>query len=145
MGNRLRKGRVRFAAAFIAALVALAALFSYRSFAAGASLSVTPEAARQNDTVTLIGRAFTPGELVSLWITYPDYRVFGVAELTANGDGSFDFPYVPDFLGAEFTPVGRYVYTARGQQSGREVYAALNVAIGNGPGTSGGVSVSASP
>ena len=145
MGRRLGRLRLRFVAGFVVALVALVALFSYRSFAEGASLSVTPEAARQNDTVTLTGKAFAPGETVSVWITYPDYRVFGVAEVTANDDGNFDYPYLPDFLGAEFTPVGRYVYTAHGKDSGREVYAALNVAIGSAPGITGGTSVSASP
>jgi len=131
---------------FTCAVVALVTLFSYRQFASDIStLAVSPAIARQNDTVTLTGRAFFPGERVSVWITYPDYRVYGVAEVDTNGDGDFTFPYVPDFLGAEFTPVGKYVYTAHGQESGREVYAELNVQIGQAPGRSEGIRVEAIP
>lgn len=130
---------------FAASLALLLGLWSLGSQAFSASLSVSPAVARQNDTVTLVGSGFSPNETVSVWITYPDFRVFGVAELTTNGDGSFNYPYLPDFLGATFSPTGRYTYTARGLSSGREVYADLNVNIGAAPGTSAGVSLVADP
>lgn len=123
-------------------LALLLGLWSWSALAA-ASLSATPSNPRQNDIVTLIGAGFTPGETVSVWITYPDFTVYGVAELVTNGDGSFNFPYLPDFLGASFTPTGRYTYTAFGQSSGREVYASIDVDIGRAPPTSRGVSLSA--
>lgn len=130
--------------AFAAGLALLLGLWSW-SAAASTSLTASPANPRQNDTVTLAGTGFSPGETVSVWITYPDYTVFGVAELATNGDGSFSYPYLPDFLGATFTPTGRYTYTAFGQSSGREVYASIDVAIGQAPGPSPAVSLTATP
>jgi hypothetical protein len=130
---------------FALSLAALLGLWTWTSGASSASLSASPAAPRQNDTVTLSGAGFTPGELVSVWITYPDFRVYGVAELETNGDGAFSYPYLPDFLGATFTPTGAYTYTAYGQQSGREVYASVNVNIGAAPGPSAGVTLTAEP
>lgn len=129
---------------FAGGLALLLGLWSYSTFAS-ASLTASPTNPRQNDTVTLTGAGFTPGETVSVWITYPDFTVYGVAEVVANGDGSFSYPYLPDFLGATFTPTGRYTYTAFGQSSGREVYATIDVAIGAAPGTSPAVTLTAEP
>lgn len=129
---------------FAGGLALLLGLWTYSTFAS-ASLTAAPANPRQNDTVTLTGAGFSPGEVVSVWITYPDYTVFGVAEIVTNGDGSFSYPYLPDFLGATFTPTGRYTYTAFGQSSGREVYATIDVAIGAAPGTSAGVVLTAEP
>ncbi len=125
-------------------LACLFGLWSWTSLAA-AGLTATPTNPRQNETVTLVGTGFAPGEIVSVWITYPDFSVFGVAELTTNDDGSFDYPYLPDFLGATFTPTGRYTYTAFGQSSGREVYASIDVSIGAAPGPSPTVSLAVEP
>lgn len=132
-------------AAFTCGLMLLLAGFVWGSFAQSAVLTASPAQPRQNDTVTLIGSGFSPGETVSVWITYPDFSVFGVAEVLTNGDGSFNFPYLPDFLGATFTPTGRYTYTARGQNSGREVYATIDVAIDQAPPPSPNVSLSVTP
>lgn len=118
-----------------ALLAALLLLWTYQSFAAGAgfaNLTATPNQARQNDTVKLTGTGFAPNEVVAIWITYPDFAVFGVAEVETNADGNFEMSYVPDFLGATFTPTGTYIYTARGKSSGRETYAEVNVDIGQG-------------
>lgn len=130
---------------FFAGLAALLGIWTWQSAASSARLIAVPATPRQNDTVTLIGSGFAPGETVSIWITYPDYSVFGVAEVVTNGDGSFNFPYVPDFLGAAFTPVGRYTYTAFGQRSGREVYATIDVGVGQAPGPSPNVTLKAEP
>jgi hypothetical protein len=143
MQNRpQRRLKWALASSFAGGLALLLGLWSWGALAA-ASLSATPSNPRQNDTVTLIGAGFTPGETVSVWITYPDFTVYGVAELIVNGDGSFNFPYLPDFLGASFTPTGRYTYTAFGQSSGREVYASIDVDVGRAPPSSQGVSLSA--
>jgi hypothetical protein len=127
---------------FAGGLALLLGLWSWSALAA-TSLTATPSNPRQNDTVTLIGAGFAAGETVSVWITYPDYTVYGVAEVMTTADGSFSFPYLPDFLGATFTPTGRYTYTAFGQSSGHEVYAGIDVDIGNAPGVSPGVSLRA--
>jgi hypothetical protein len=126
-------------------LILVLGLWAYGTWANTASLSVSPSPARQNDTVTVIGRGFQPGETVSVWITYPDFRVFGVAEIQTNGDGSFSYPYLPDFLGAPFTPTGKYTYTAQGKSSNIVVYADLQVNIDNAPGNTRGVTLSATP
>ncbi len=126
---------------FAGALALLIAIWSWPASAQTATLTVTPAIARQNTTVTLKGSGFLPGETVSIWITYPDYTVYGVAVLTIDNDGCFMHPYVPDFLGATFTPTGRYTYTARGWQSGREAYASIEVEIGEAPGPSAGVTL----
>jgi hypothetical protein len=143
--ERVRGARRLLAGSFAGAIALLLGLWSWSSLASSASLSVSPTTARQNDTVTLAGQGFSPGETVAVWITYPDFRVYGVAELTANGDGAFSYPYLPDFLGATFTPTGKYTYTAHGKDSGREVYADLNVNIGAAPGASAGVTLTAEP
>jgi len=145
----LRERQRRYAqillGAFAGSLALLLGFVTWGSFAAAASLAATPARPQQNDTVTLVGVGFSPGETVSVWITYPDFRVYGVAELGTNGDGSFSFPYLPDFLGATFTPTGRYTYTAFGQSSGREVYAMIDVGIDSAPGVSASVSLTSEP
>ncbi|PDV99297.1 hypothetical protein [Candidatus Viridilinea mediisalina] len=130
------------AVCFAGTLALIFALWSWSSFAA-ASLTASPHNPQQNDTVTLVGNGFSPSETVSVWITYPDYTVYAVAEVQTNDNGSFSYPYVPDFLGATFSPTGRYTYTAFGQTSGREVYASIDVAIGQGAAASQQVSFSA--
>lgn len=109
------------------------------------SLVARPEVAHQNDTVTLEGRGFSPQETVAIWITYPNFEVFAVAEVETNTDGNFTYPYVMDFLGATFTPTGKYTYTARGKSSGREVYADIRVEVPEAPGTSAGVVMQVEP
>jgi hypothetical protein len=133
------------AAGFAGGLAFVLAIFSLGVLANAASLSASPRTPRQNDTVTLVGSGFLPFETVSVWITYPDFRVYGVADVRTDANGAFSHPYVPDFLGATFTPTGKYTYTARGNLSGREVYAEIEVGIGQAPGPSAGVSLTAAP
>lgn len=128
-----------FALVFTGALALIIAIWSWPADAQTASLTVSPAVARQNTTVTLSGSGFLPGETASIWITYPDYTVYGVAVVVIDEQGRFNHPYLPDFLGATFTPTGRYTYTARGWQSGREAYASLEVEIAPAPGVSAGV------
>ncbi|WP_322487183.1 hypothetical protein [Chloroflexus sp.] len=125
-----------FTFVFAGALALIITTWSWSAGAQTASLTVSPAVARQNTTVTLSGGGFLPGETASIWITYPDYTVYGVAVVTIDEQGRFSHPYVPDFLGATFTPTGRYTYTARGRQSGREAYASLEVDIAVAPGAS---------
>ncbi|WP_298816461.1 hypothetical protein [Chloroflexus sp.] len=122
---------------FTVALALLIAIWSWPASAQTASLTVSPTVAYQNTTVTLSGSGFLPGETVSVWITYPDYTVYGVTVTTIDDQGRFNHPYLPDFLGATFTPTGRYTYTARGWQSGREAYASLTVEVAPAVGTTG--------
>ena len=129
---------------FAGGLALVLSLWSWHTFAA-ASLSASPTNPRQNDTVSLVGTGFATGETVSVWITYPDFTVFGVAEVVTGNDGSFSYPYLPDFLGAAYTPTGKYTYTAFGQNSGREVYATITVDIGRAPGPSPNVQLTAEP
>ncbi|MEI7645715.1 MAG: hypothetical protein WCJ55_15690 [Chloroflexales bacterium] len=143
--EQIRRLRGPLMGGFAGAIALLLGLWSLASMASSASISASPATARQNDTVTLAGQGFSPGETVAVWITYPDLSVFGVAEITADGDGNFSYPYLPDFLGATFSPTGKYTYTAHGKDSGREVYTSINVNIGAAPGTSTGVKLTATP
>jgi hypothetical protein len=143
-GQQRRPRRIA-TASFAAVLALILGLFSIRSFASSASLTVSPGTARQNDTVTLTGVGFQPNEIVSVWITYPDFAVFGVADVETNGDGNFSYPYLLDFLGATFTPTGKYTYTAFGKSSGRIAFADLQVEIDNAPPTSQGVTMHVTP
>ncbi|MEF3275591.1 MAG: hypothetical protein K6356_14575 [Chloroflexus sp.] len=122
---------------FASTLMLLIAIWSRPADAQVASLNVSPAVAYQNTSVTLSGNGFLPGETVSVWITYPDYTVYGVAVVKIDDQGRFNHPYLPDFLGATFTPTGRYTYTARGWQSGREAYASLTVEVAPAAGVSG--------
>ncbi len=128
-----------FTLIFAGALALIIVIWSWPAGAQTASLTVSPAVARQNTTVTLSGSGFLPGETASIWITYPDYTVYGVAVVTIDEQGRFNHPYLFDFLGATFTPTGRYTYTARGWQSGREAYASLEVEIAPAPGVTAGV------
>lgn len=103
--------------------------------AAETRLIARPEVARQNDTVTLEGTGFSANEIVGIWITYPSFEVFSVAEVETDDAGNFSYN-VNDFLGSTFTPTGKYTYTARGVSSGREVYADVQVDVAEAPGTS---------
>lgn len=142
---RMRRPIRLAALGFAGVLALILATFTWGSLANSAALSASPTEPRQNDTVTLVGNGFLPFETVSVWITYPDFRVYGVAEVATDANGAFSFPYLPDFLGATFTPTGKYTYTAHGQLSGREVYADIHVAIGQAPGVSTGVTLTAAP
>lgn len=118
-----------FTLVFAGALALIIGIWSWPAGAQTATLTVSPTVAHQNSIVTLSGSGFLPGETVSIWITYPDYTVYGVTTVTIDEQGRFKHPYVPDFLGATFTPTGRYTYTAHGWQSKREAYASLAVEI----------------
>lgn len=141
--NRLRRRMLLMG--FTALLAALLIAWSYSSRAATASLTISSSVANQNDTMTLIGEGFDPNETVTIWITDPEYRVYTVAEVKANEEGAFDYPYVPDYLGAEFTPTGKYTYSAMGKSSGREVHSSVQVNIGSAPASSPSVRVIVDP
>lgn len=134
------------AIAFTLMLASVLSIWSYRSSAAGeAKLTVSPTTARQNDTVQLVGSGFAPGETVAIWVTYPDFTVFAVAEVATNADGNFATASVPDFLGVTYTPTGKYTYTAFGKSSARQAFAELQVTIAPGATTSQGISIQAVP
>lgn len=109
------------------------------------ALIASPALARQNDTVTIEGRGFTPNEMVAIWITYPNFEVYSVAEIATDGDGNFTYPYVLDFLSSTFTPTGKYTYTAHGKTSGREVYADIQVEVPPAPATSSAIDITIEP
>lgn len=108
-------------------------------------LMATPNVARQNDTIVLEGSGFMPNEMVAIWITYPNFEVYTVAEVETNAAGDFSLPFVLDRLDATFTPTGKYTYTARGKTSGREVYADVQVEIGAAPAASEEVVITVEP
>jgi hypothetical protein len=113
-----------------AALLLLAAAFSYASRAAPEStLSTSTPSVPQETSVTLNGAGFEPGEPVAFWQTLPDFTVYSLGELSADASGAFALSV---FLGQEL-PVGRHTITARGMLSGREEYLDVELTLAHGP------------
>ncbi len=127
MFHMLRKhpGRM-FLIGFTLTLAALLLLWSYTSQAADVnnSLTVSPNPVRANQTVVLTGRNFESEERIGIWVTYPNFKVYPVAELSADSAGNFTLTYLPNFVGE---PSGQYVYTAYGHDTDRQIFANLQV------------------
>lgn len=116
----------------ILVLVALLALFLSASAvpasAAGASLVVSPTSIFQNEVVTLSMSGFAPKEVVSLWLTLPDYSVVAQNDVLADTAGIA----IQDVFFGAYMPVGVYGVSARGNSSGLLSTAQLEVVPGVG-------------
>jgi hypothetical protein len=99
----------------------------YLSTPAGnATLEVQPGTAKQLDVVTLVGKGFLPGELISLWLTLPDGRVITLFEgYTEDGSFAEEIQLPP-------LPVGRHYFSAYGNSSGIRAVAAFDLLPGDG-------------
>jgi hypothetical protein len=91
-----------------------------------ATLRIEPAAAKQLDTVTVVGAGFLPGELVSLWVTLPDGRVLTLFEgYTEDGTFAEDIQLPP-------LPIGRHYFSAYGHNSGQRAVGAFDLLPGDG-------------
>ncbi|NJN18086.1 MAG: hypothetical protein HC822_18370 [Oscillochloris sp.] len=105
--------------------------------AESAQLTLTPDAAPQNSTVTVTLSGFAGGEPVTLWLTLPDYRVIGLGDVTADRQGAA----AVDFTVGVDVPVGRHMFSARGNLSGATATAAFDLTPAPGASSSPGVSL----
>ncbi|NNJ13363.1 hypothetical protein EKD04_023845 [Chloroflexales bacterium ZM16-3] len=122
-------------------LVALLALiisaFAAPARAASASLIINPTSISQDDTVSLTLSGFTPKEIVSFWLTLPDYSVESSGDLVADVDGAVSgYMYISVGM-----PVGTYSLSARGNSSGMLATAQMEVKAAVGVPASSGVAI----
>jgi hypothetical protein len=120
------------------ALLALALPAAAPARAEGASLAVSPASAPQHSSVALSLAGFASKEVVSLWLTLPDYSVSSLADVAAGTDGAvaLDLPISAGL------PVGAYGVSARGNRSGRLATARLVVTPGAGAAPTLGITLS---
>jgi hypothetical protein len=78
-----------------------------------ASLHVSPSPDTQQSEATFRGSGFQPGEIVTIWVTLPDYSTQWIGDVTVDDDGAFQAVL---YL-SEQEPVGRRSYTAYGNTS----------------------------
>jgi hypothetical protein len=121
----------------LVAMLALA-MSAAPAHAEGASLAISPASAPQHSSVALSLSGFAPKEVVSLWLTLPDYSVFALADVVAGADGAAAL-VLPISAGL---PVGAYGISARGNRSGLRATARLAVTPGAGAAATPGVTLS---
>ena len=100
-------------------------------------------ASMQGEHAVLNGSAFSPDEVVSLWMTFADGSVFGfgIDHLNAGGDGAFEIE-----IGLPATlPIGLHQITARGQSSGRGAVVPFYLLPGQGPQATQGTGLVVTP
>ncbi len=105
--------------------------------AQGAALAISPAAAPQNSTVALSLAGFAPKEIISLWLTLPDYSVAALGDVVADAEGAAGLEL---FVGVD-VPVGRHAFSARGNRSGRLASAPFELAPAGGAPASSGVTI----
>jgi hypothetical protein len=111
----------------ILGLVALLALvmsaFVSPAHAQSASLTVSPSTISQDSSAELTLTGFAPKEIISFWLTLPDYSVEAAGDLVADADGA-----VTGFLYLSVAEaVGTYSLSARGNSSGQLATARLEL------------------
>jgi hypothetical protein len=104
----------------------------YLSNAEAASLEIWPAQVRQLDIVTMTGRGFAPGELVSLWLTLPDGSVVRLYEGVTESGAFQEEIYLPAVIPEGGLPAGHHNFSAYGNTSGRRAITTLELLPGSG-------------
>lgn len=91
--------------------------------ASPATLSVHSEVGYQNESVRIALKGFAEREVVTLWQTFPDYRVLPLFDVTADETGR---AYVDIPLEASM-PTGNHAISARGNTSERLAITRFNL------------------
>jgi hypothetical protein len=91
-------------------------------------LKVAPSPDTQRSFASFTGYGFKPKEIVTVWVTLPDYSTRWIGDVQADADGAFDAVL---YL-SEQEPVGNRSYTAYGNISG--VRAVSTYTLQPGPG-----------
>ncbi|MBX0331054.1 hypothetical protein K2Z83_25710, partial [Oscillochloris sp. ZM17-4] len=97
-------GAMRRLLALAALLLVFALAPAAPARAEGAALEVSPASAPQGAPVTVSLSGFAPREVVSLWLTLPDYRVEAIGDLAADVGGAASY----DLAISVGMPVGAY-------------------------------------
>jgi hypothetical protein len=103
----------------------------YLATAEPTTLEVFPPQARQLDIVTMTGRGFDPGEVVSLWLTLPDGSVVTMYEGVTLSGAFQERVYLPAVIPEGGLPVGIHHLSAYGSTSGRRAIASFELLPGN--------------
>ncbi len=98
----------------LATIALVMTAFTTPARAEGGMMVVTPTAIEQGDYITMTLTGFEPKEVISFWLTLPDYSVDYVGDLVADDD---DTTVAHIDLGVD-RPVGEYSVSARGNSSG---------------------------
>lgn len=107
----------------VAMLALLMSAFVAPAHAQSATLTVSPSTISQDSSAELSLTGFAPKEIVSFWLTLPDYSVEAAGDLVAKADGT-----VTGFLFISVArPVGTYSLSARGNSSGALATARVEV------------------
>ncbi|NJO06004.1 MAG: hypothetical protein HC876_11060 [Chloroflexaceae bacterium] len=112
----------------IALLLSVVAPVRYTQAQETATLTVLPETAPQNSTVTITLEGFQPEEPVTIWMTLPNYATEQVGDYTIDETGGFTLEY----LMAASRPRGQYAFTARGNWSNRRASDLFELTLGEG-------------
>jgi len=105
---------------------------NYTSSAGGASLTASPSATKQLQTVQLQGDGFAPGETVSIWITMADGTVWNARKIIANNGKFTEVGYLPALIPDNGFPVGTTTFTAYGNSSKLVATASVELMAGSG-------------
>lgn len=131
----------------LSSLVALAVLVGMfalpattRTFAQGASITMTPSTTPQNTTVTIQLSGFRPNEIVTLWQTLPDFSVIGHGNYEVDETGSATLSWFAD---ASY-PTGTNYMSVRGNMSRRIAITPFELTLGEGLSSDLQMSVSSS-
>lgn len=120
-----------------AMLLGLVALPVAPAGAQTATLTVQPETAPQNSSITLSLSGFRSEETVTLWQTFPDFSVVGLGEVDVDENGSATL----SLFVSSANPVGTHSFSARGNTSRRLATATFDLTLGEGSPSSDGIQI----
>ncbi len=93
-----------------------------------ATITIQPETAPQNSTITMTLSGFLPDEEVTIWQTLPDLSVNALGNIEVDNAGGAT---VSLFVSSA-NPTGTHAFSARGNTSLREATAYLELTLGEG-------------
>lgn len=102
-----------------------------------AMITVEPQTAPQNSTITLALTGFRSQEKVSLWQTFPDFSVVGLGDVGVDANGSVTL----SLFVSSANPVGTHSFSARGNTSRRLATATFELTLGEGSPSDPGVQI----
>ncbi|EFO81995.1 hypothetical protein OSCT_0144 [Oscillochloris trichoides DG-6] len=120
----------------LATIALVMTAFATPARAQSASMVVTPTSIQQGEYITLTLNGFKAEEVISFWLTLPDYSVDYVGDLVADDGTTIVYIGIPVSM-----PVGAYSVSARGNTSRLLATGSFEVNAASGRPATPGVSV----
>lgn len=118
-----KKLGIRCFIVLVSIIACVTALHPNATYAAGPSITITPDAIAPNSTMTITLNGFTPEEMVTIWQTLPNESVIEHGTMQVDTYGNASLAWFADPL----YPHGTHYISARGNTSTRTAIQAFHI------------------